>query len=90
MGVVGEKSLEREGEGLGDWGGLADIDVSEEAETGVGGSSVELMGTVLSVKISIAWGRIARLLIELVRPERQWIKCKTTFMPTELMEWHRK
>lgn len=33
MGIVGEEGLKGERKGLGDWGGLADIDVSKEAET---------------------------------------------------------
>ena len=47
VGVVGEESLEGEREGLGDWGGVANVDVSEEAEAGVDGCGVELMSAVL-------------------------------------------
>ena len=51
VGVVGEESLEGERERLGDWGGVANVDVSEEAEAGVGGCGVELMSAVLRRKL---------------------------------------
>lgn len=53
VGVVGEESLEGEREGLGDWGGLANVNVSEEAEAGIGGCDVELMSAILGAKGSV-------------------------------------